>query len=187
MPPSPRSNCSPRRGRFDGSADRHRPKERATPPNEPRHSNHRVILTSVVARKRAKHNTTRRRYPKFGCGVWLPGLRGKTHRRWPVECCAVRVERWPEHSLIAHPARPSRVSSTVSETGLVRHKRVTAEGPLIHREVLTLTGVSATRAASTTKGPRTRTRPLQIPQRGTYSGEMDEMGEMDAPAPSADS
>jgi hypothetical protein len=30
-------------GRFDGSADRHRPKERATPPNEPRHSNHRVF------------------------------------------------------------------------------------------------------------------------------------------------
>ena len=29
------------------------------------------------------------------------------------------VERWPEHRLIAYPARPCRVPAAVAETGLV--------------------------------------------------------------------
>ena len=45
-------------------------------------------------------------------------LRGKTHRRWPVECCAVGVQRRPVHHGVTRSTVPAGVpAATVPEAG----------------------------------------------------------------------
>jgi hypothetical protein len=46
-------------------------------------------------------------------------LRGKTHRGWPVECCARRVVRRPVDRLVTGAAGPAGVAAAVSEACLV--------------------------------------------------------------------
>ena len=48
--------------------------------------------------------------------------RRDAHSRWPVEACAVRVERRPVHRLVAGEAGPGGVSSAVTKAGLVAHE-----------------------------------------------------------------
>jgi hypothetical protein len=74
------------------------------------------------------------------------------------------------------------------DVGLLYEDRfgVTAKGPLVHREVLTLKRFRPPVPPGQLRGRARWRDPFRSPK-GTYSGEMDEMGEIDAPAPSADS